>query len=158
MLPACDSPGVKSEPGCSRPRRAGTRHGGLSAKVEALMATFHQEFSTPIHPKPSYFNASNPCRKPPASSSSTPNSRFPSTTGMKWKSTCLAPISSSPSRSTVRNTYLTRLLIAATGGRTPYSRKTAAIFFVSLAEDLGKHLDATLDAILRAIAHLRRKQ
>ena len=27
-----------------------------------------------------------------------------------------------------------------------------------LAEDLGKHLDATLDAILRAIAHLRRKQ
>ena len=26
-----------------------------------------------------------------------------------------------------------------------------------LAEDLGKHLDATLDAILRAIAHLRRK-
>ena len=27
-----------------------------------------------------------------------------------------------------------------------------------LAEDLGKHLDATLDAILRAITHLRRKQ
>jgi superfamily II DNA or RNA helicase/very-short-patch-repair endonuclease len=27
-----------------------------------------------------------------------------------------------------------------------------------LAEDLGKHLDATLDAILRAIAHLRRKR
>jgi very-short-patch-repair endonuclease len=26
-----------------------------------------------------------------------------------------------------------------------------------LAEDLGKHLDATLDAILRAITHLRRK-
>jgi very-short-patch-repair endonuclease len=26
-----------------------------------------------------------------------------------------------------------------------------------LADDLGKHLDATLDAILRAIAHLRRK-
>ncbi len=27
-----------------------------------------------------------------------------------------------------------------------------------LAEDLGKHLDSTLDAILRAITHLRRKQ
>ena len=27
-----------------------------------------------------------------------------------------------------------------------------------LAEDLGKHLDATLDAILRAVAHLRRKR
>ena len=27
-----------------------------------------------------------------------------------------------------------------------------------LAEDLGKHLDATLDAIVRAIAHLRRNR
>jgi hypothetical protein len=26
------------------------------------------------------------------------------------------------------------------------------------AEDLGKHLDVTLDSILRAIAHLRRKR